>query len=159
MSVSPEAGDLLRSMVREVLRDVVGEEISARAGQSGRPQTRGVVVATQADLDAVVRRVLQATPQERQDLESGRLRFTLAQPQPVAQQARSGSDRPGQGAESPSTAGDAHRIARGAVTERMVEAAAKEGRELVLGKGAVLTPLARDRARSRGVKIRRESED
>ena len=51
---------------------------------------------------------------------------------------------------------DAIRIERGAVTERTVEAAARAGERLVLGRGAVLTPLARDRARSGGVEIERE---
>ena len=46
---------------------------------------------------------------------------------------------------------------RGAVTERKVDEAAKAGARLVLGPGAVLTPLARDKARAKGIKIERES--
>ena len=48
------------------------------------------------------------------------------------------------------------RVERGAVTERKVEAAAKAGGRLVLGPGAVLTPLAREKARARGIQIERE---
>ena len=48
------------------------------------------------------------------------------------------------------------RIERGAVTERVVRDAARAGERLVLGPGAVLTPLARDRARSSGVQIEKE---
>ena len=48
------------------------------------------------------------------------------------------------------------RIERGAVTERVVRDAARAGERLVLGRGAVLTPLARDRARSSGVEIDKE---
>ena len=48
------------------------------------------------------------------------------------------------------------RIERGAVTERVVRDAARAGERLVLGRGAVLTPLARDRARSSGVEIEKE---
>jgi hypothetical protein len=48
------------------------------------------------------------------------------------------------------------RIERGAVTERMVRDAARAGERLVLGRGAVLTPLARDRARADGVEIEKE---
>ena len=48
------------------------------------------------------------------------------------------------------------RIERGAVTERMVRDAAKARERLVLGRAAVLTPLARDRARSSGVEIEKE---
>jgi hypothetical protein len=42
------------------------------------------------------------------------------------------------------------------VTERTVQAAASAGARLVLGPRAVLTPLARDRARSLGVPIEKE---
>jgi hypothetical protein len=48
------------------------------------------------------------------------------------------------------------RIERGAVTERMVRDAARARERLVLGRAAVLTPLARDRARSSGVEIEKE---
>jgi hypothetical protein len=52
--------------------------------------------------------------------------------------------------------GSVLRIDRGAVTERAVIKAAAEGARLVLGRGAVLTPLARDKARSLGVEIEKE---
>ena len=45
---------------------------------------------------------------------------------------------------------------KGAVTERAVNAAAKAGARLVLGPRAVLTPLARDKARALGVPIEKE---
>ncbi len=48
------------------------------------------------------------------------------------------------------------RIDTGAVTERMVSEAARAGERLVLGRAAVLTPLARDRARATGVQIEKE---
>jgi len=41
------------------------------------------------------------------------------------------------------------------VTERIVAAAAAAGARLVLGPRAVLTPLARDKARALGVPIER----
>jgi hypothetical protein len=47
-------------------------------------------------------------------------------------------------------------VEKGAVTEAMVAEAAKAGARLVLGRRAVLTPLARDRARAAGVEIERE---
>ena len=49
-----------------------------------------------------------------------------------------------------------HRIEKGAVTERAVLEAASAGARLVLGPRAVLTPLARDRARVLGVPIEKE---
>lgn len=48
------------------------------------------------------------------------------------------------------------RVERGAVTEAMVRDAARAGERLVLGRGAILTPLARDRARASGVEIEKE---
>ena len=48
------------------------------------------------------------------------------------------------------------RIERGAVTERTVKEAAAAGARLVLAPGAVLTPLAREKARALGIEIERE---
>ncbi|HLQ55497.1 MAG TPA: hypothetical protein VK162_14655, partial [Streptosporangiaceae bacterium] len=48
------------------------------------------------------------------------------------------------------------RVEKGAVTERAVIAAAKAGDRLVLGPRAVLTPLARDKARALGVLVEKE---
>ncbi len=42
------------------------------------------------------------------------------------------------------------------MTEAAVRAAAQAGARLVLGRQAVLTPLARDRARAAGVEIEKE---
>ena len=42
------------------------------------------------------------------------------------------------------------------MTEAVIAAAAGAGERLVLGRGAVLTPLARDRARASGVQIEKE---
>ena len=52
--------------------------------------------------------------------------------------------------------GTVQRVEKGAVTERMVAAAAKAGAALVLGPRAVLTPLARDKARALGVPVQKE---
>jgi hypothetical protein len=99
-----------------------------------------VSLRTDAELDAFVVRLLHLfeNPKQRDALRAGRLRFRLA-PGVVP-----GSVRP------------AHRIEKGAVTEAMVAGAARAGARLVLGRRAVLTPLARDRARAAGVEIERE---
>jgi hypothetical protein len=52
--------------------------------------------------------------------------------------------------------GTVQRVEKGAVTERTVAAAAQAGASLVLGPRAVLTPLARDKARALGVPVRKE---
>jgi hypothetical protein len=49
------------------------------------------------------------------------------------------------------------RVERGALTEAKVREAAQAGARVVLGARAVMTPLARDRARSAGVVVERES--
>jgi len=99
-----------------------------------------VRLSTDEDLHAFVLRVLRLAdnPKLRGDLISGRARFRLAaQPDATA-------------------ASPAHRVDKGAVTERAVNAAAKAGARLVLGPRAVLTPLARDKARALGVPIEKE---
>ena len=60
------------------------------------------------------------------------------------------------GAERAGPSAPVRRIERGAVTEAVIAAAARAGERLVLGRGAVLTPLARDRARASGVQIEKE---
>ncbi len=99
-----------------------------------------VSLRTDAELGAFVTRLLHLfeNPKHRADLRAGRLRFRLP-PQRAA-----GAARP------------AHRIEKGAVTEAAVRAAAQAGARLVLGRRAVLTPLARDRARAAGVEIEKE---
>jgi hypothetical protein len=99
-----------------------------------------VRLSTDDELHAFVLRVLRLAdnPKLRRDLAGGRIRFSLAgQPAGPAAQA-------------------AHRVDQGAVTERTVAAAARAGARLVLGPRAVLTPLARDKARALGVPIEKE---
>jgi hypothetical protein len=98
-----------------------------------------VRISTDEDLHAFALRVLKlaGNPKLRQDLITGRARFRLA----------------GAGGSPP---GADHRVEKGAVTERTVAAAAAAGARLVLGPRAVLTPLARDKARALGVPISKE---
>lgn len=95
-----------------------------------------VTIGNDADLDRFVRALAQrlANPAEREAILAGRTRFTLGQP----------------------TAPHAVRIDKGAVTERAIREAARNGQRLVLGRGAVLTPLARDQARRLRVHIEKE---
>jgi hypothetical protein len=67
-----------------------------------------------------------------------------------------GAGAPLTGEPSGGAALTARRVEKGAVTERAVSAAAKAGERLVLGPRAVLTPLARDKARALGVPIEKE---
>ena len=78
-----------------------------------------------------------------------RLRAGEPAPRPRAGAPRAGEPRGG-------AALTARRVEKGAVTERAVIAAARAGERLVLGPRAVLTPLARDKARALGVPIEKE---
>jgi hypothetical protein len=131
--------DALRALVREVIRDVL---------PNGLAGTETVNLSTDADLAAFVKRLLDLGPEEREEIRSGRKRFRLAIPPTPPGHAHQ-AERAGE------TTG-VRRIERGAVTEAVVKAAARAGERLVLGRGAVLTPLARDRARASGVQIEKE---
>lgn len=114
-------------------------------GSASSAGTRHVRLATDEDLHQFVLTVVRLAdnPARRRDLLAGRLRFTM-------------SGSPGGQAPGSQPGPGAFRIETGAVTERAVQAAAKAGERLVLGRRAVLTPLARDRALSLGVPIERE---
>jgi hypothetical protein len=157
--------DQLRILVREVVRDAV-RDLSPKAPQSApkpppppaappavptgptptgplaadeRSRADTVRIGSDADLDAFVRNLLRLfeNPKTRADLRNGRLTFRLA-----------GATR--------SPGGSTRRFDRGAVTERQVAELAESGTTLVLGPRAVLTPLARERARALGLTIQKE---
>jgi hypothetical protein len=162
--------EAIRALVREVLADLLptvgrdpgnpGGAVSAQPGpglpgstqgvpgQAGLPHTvrehvesvEVVTIRTDAELGTFVLHLLHLfeNPKHRDAVRSGRLRFRLA------------------AAAVPGSAQPSHRIEKGAVTEAMVAASARAGARLVLGRRAVLTPLARDRARATGVEIVKE---
>jgi hypothetical protein len=141
--------DELRALVREVIRDVLPQGLAV---------TETVNLSTDDDLAAFVKRLLDLDPGQREELRSGRKRFRLASPQAPSVPAGAGQVSAGQsnGAERAGPSAPVRRIERGAVTEAVIAAAARAGERLVLGRGAVLTPLARDRARASGVQIEKE---
>ena len=107
-----------------------------------------VTLDSDADLQRFVASLLTRleSPRERRALATGRLRFTLRRPADAPTPHRAGA------ASSP----PAMRVAKGAVTDRIVREAAAAGARLVLARRAVLTPLARDQARTLRVAIERE---
>jgi hypothetical protein len=155
--------DELRALIREVIRDVLPQ---------GLPDIETVNLSTDEDLATFVARLLDLDPEAREELRAGRKEFRLAVPshpqtpqapsvtQTASVPAPSGGNgvhgRNGLTAVNGSAGPATRRIERGAVTEKMVRDAARAGERLVLGPGAVLTPLARDRARASGVEISRE---
>lgn len=163
--------DELRALVREVVRDAVrdvgaatktpgpvavppppapappapptvadqfGVEPTGPRAVDGKNRTETVQLTNDRDLDSFVRKLLRLfeSPKTRADLKAGRLSFRLA-----------GSTRPTGG-------GASRRIESGAVTERQI--ADMAGGTLVLGRKAVLTPLAREKARTLGITIEKE---
>ena len=143
--------EALRAMVREVLREVLPAGALRRETPSGAaPPTdvRRVRVRDDRDLADVVTQVLDLAedPAGLADLRAGRVRFTLLTDRTPTAPADSPGDAP---ADSPID------VERGAVTERLIQRAAREERSLRIGPRAVITPLARDRARALGVTIHR----
>jgi hypothetical protein len=107
----------------------------------GRSRTETVRITGNADLQSFAYRLLDLfeNPKNREDLRAGRLAFELAG-----------------GVAAAAAPGAVERIEQGAVTERRIAAAASAGTRLVLGRRAVLTPLAREKARSLGVPVEKE---
>jgi hypothetical protein len=120
-------------------------QLAADADSPPNGAVERVDLRTDADLDAFVRSLVRRleNPRDRMAIRSGKLRFRL------------GATAPAGGAAAASAA-PVLRVERGAVTERTVRDAARDGARLVLGRRAVLTPMARDRARSLGVEIEKE---
>lgn len=146
--------DTLRALVREVVGEAVREAVVGSAAPptptderavsptgplaaDGKTRTETVRLSGDQDLDGFVRKLLRLfeNPKTRADLRSGRLTFRLA-----------GADRtPG---------GASHRIDSGVITERRI--AEISGGTLILGRRAVLTPLAREKAGALGIAIEKE---
>ena len=149
--MSDDARDILRELLAEALAGPNGHGVTPQVppppvAAVHRPATweapaggvERVSLAGDDDLNRFVRDIL--TRADREAILAGRVRFTLA--------GAEGSRAEGTGPT---------RIDRGAVTERTVAAAAKAGGRLVLGPRAVLTPLAREKARALGIEIQREA--
>jgi hypothetical protein len=163
----PRPNGVVREVVREVLEELLPRlaaegpvpqvpappvaavhrpstwQAAAPTDEDGHARVEEVSIESDADLDGFVRRLLRLveSPRDRQALVAGRLRFAL---------------RPRTGAAAAQGAAAVMRVEKRAVTERVVEEAAAAGARLVLGPGAVLTPLARDRARKLQVEIEKE---
>ena len=131
MPLKPETTTELRRIVRDALREVV----ASRGAPANGVIVETVSISNDQDLASFVKRVTEPATLER--LRAGKVRFALEKnsatpPSPLAGEALSG-----------------------VVTERKIEHLAVSGK-LVLAPGAVLTPLARDKARRLGLTIERE---
>ena len=125
MPLKAETASELRGMVREILREAMTNRNPAPGG------VEAVRIANDSDLAAFVARLIQ--PATLEAVGSGKLRFSLQDGTPSI---------------AASTA------LEGVITEQKLDKFAAAS-TLVLAAGAVLTPLARDRARRLGLKIER----
>ena len=137
----------VRAVIREVLREALPSVLGDLTGTASGASGEAVVIESDADLRTFVQDIAQrcASAQEREHLSETGGDFTLASRQEDLSDV--GNER---------RRDDAIHIERGAVTESIVLSASAEGRSLVLGPAAVLTPLAADRARLLGISIERE---
>ncbi|WP_374331558.1 hypothetical protein [Aestuariivirga sp.] len=129
MTLKPEISNELRHMVRDVLREALAQRGQA---QQGGAAVETVRIASDHDLAAFIARVIEPATAEK--IRSGQLRFTLGAAAAAA---------------APAVA-----ALTGVITENKIEHLKGTGR-LVLGADAVLTPLARDKARKLGLTIER----
>ncbi|TXH33554.1 MAG: hypothetical protein E6Q98_21595 [Rhodospirillaceae bacterium] len=140
--------------LRSLIREVIAEEVKTfKSGQkTGAPPlaaTPPIRIASDADLAAFARQVLHLaeTPALREAILAGRHPFKLA----------TGSDAPsGPGPESTGRAAShGHRLDKGVVTETTILKLPAGTSRLVLGPEVSITPLARDKAKSRNISIER----
>lgn len=174
--------DEIRRMVRELLRDAVAgsgagsapaKEVAAtpamptRAAEVGGLSERvraalasgggiEIPVASDSDLNAFAQQVALCALER--DLlgaiASNRVRFRLAGGGPPAAPAeKAAAEKAAPGAASPAKDGDAYHWEQGLLSETKITEIARSHAKLVLGRQALLTPLAWDRARSLGLQV------
>lgn len=147
----------IRQLVREALRELLpagkappqasGGTLLARlrAALTDPKQPRVEIRIDNAqDLSAFARDLLQAPEDIRVGILSGKIGLGLA--------SRGG----GAASVAPAQQRSPHQIAKGVVTELMVAEIGKTSDRLIIGKGVVVTPLARDKAREVKLEIVRD---
>lgn len=134
MTLNPQMAGELRGMVRDLLREVM-----AGRSMADTNAVETVRLTSDAELSAFVARLIDPATLER--VRSGRLRFKLqVGPAPAITAAASALRT---------------EVLTGVITEQKIDRLAGTG-TLVLAAGAVLTPLARDKARRLGLKVERK---
>jgi hypothetical protein len=146
----------IRQLVRDALRELLpankikpemgGGTLLARlrlALADPKPSQIAVRMDNHADLNAFARELLQVPEDIKLGILSGKIHFGLAQ-------------RPAGAASAPATRRSQHQISKGVVTEIMAAEIGKTNDRLVIGKGVVVTPLARDKAREVKLEIVRD---
>lgn len=150
---SNEIRQLVRDALRELLpaaraKPAIGGTLLSRlrsALSEPKPAPVDVRIDDSGDLTAFARDLLQAQEDVKTAVLSGKIQFSLA--------ARNGVTA---SAAAPAASRSPHQISKGVVTEVMVTEIGKSHDRLIVGKGVVVTPLARDRAREVKLEIVRE---
>lgn len=149
----------IRQLVRDALRELIPQK--AQGAVSGgtllarlrsalgdaKQSTVEVRIDTASDLSSFARDLLQAPEDIRLGILSAKIGLSLA-PRAAA----------GAGAVAVAAAPQrsTHQIAKGVVTEVMVTEIGRTSDRLIIGKGVVVTPLARDKAREVKLEIVRD---
>lgn len=147
----------IRQLVRDALRELLpaarakpatgGTLLSRLRAALSEPKSASVDIRMDdtGDLNAFARDLLQAQEDVKIAILSGKIQFGLA--------ARNGVTS---SVAAPVAPRSPHQISKGVVTEVMVTEIGKSHDRLIVGKGVVVTPLARDRAREVKLEIVRE---
>jgi hypothetical protein len=130
--------------VRAIIREVLAEELQ-RFKARPRVREERVSIATDAELAAFVGRLLELSKDDRarREIEEKRHIFRLAAGEPAGSPAK--------------PTAKAARIESGMVSERQIDALPPGTTQVIIGASVRLTPLARDRARARGITLERAS--
>ena len=132
-----------------LIREVLSEELAKLKTGAGTSSVRkeAVSIGNDAELNAFVGNLVDRMkdPAARQEIESGRLEFTLSSAGQTSVTGHQPAD----------LASHEHRIEKGFLSERQIDKLPDGLKRLVVGKAVRITPLARDRARHRGIVIER----
>ena len=144
-----------RSLIRELVKSVIAEEVSAirktKAAPAPATAEERIAIASDADLVGFARRVLSLAgdPAKAKEIAAGRYPFRLDRPATTAQASAAPRAAP------PAPATQSHRIDSGVVTESTLNKLPRGLSKLLLGPGVTVTPLAKDRARALGLTFER----
>jgi hypothetical protein len=146
---APQMRAMIREVIREALPELVSRDRPVTSISQPSTEVRPVRVASDEDLNALVQTLitLLGDPDQAIRLRAGTLVFSLE-----TSTSRPNNATTERAPEEPLIC----RFDRGAITEKAVNEAAERGNRIVIAGRAVLTPLARDRARKLRVEITRE---
>jgi hypothetical protein len=135
----------VRALVRELIRECLPEAVdSQKLPVDTGQEVEHVRLTTDQELNAFVQRIvaLLNDPRTTSRLRAGQLVFRLT--------------NTSRASDTPASMNSAMRFERGAVTEKAITEAHSRGAPVILGTSAVLTPLARDKARKLAVEVVKE---